>query len=177
MKDAILAQKQEVISEIKEAIQNSKSVTIVEYRGLNVSDVTELRNQYRNAGSSYKVYKNTMVNLALKELGYEGYEDLLKGPNGFVFSNEDMVQGPKVTADFAKEHEALVIKGGLLEGKVISEDEVKALAKLPTKEVLLAMALGGLNAPIQGFASALNGIITKVVYALNAVKEKQEQNA
>lgn len=177
MKDAVLAQKQEVISEIKEAIQNSKSVTIVEYRGLNVSDITELRNQYRNAGASYKVFKNTMVNLALQELGYEGYEDLLKGPNGFVFSNEDMVQGPKVTADFSKEHKALVIKGGLLEGKVISDEEVKALAKLPTKEVLVAMALGGLNAPIQGFASALNGIITKVVYALNAVKEQQEQNA
>lgn len=177
MKEAKLAQKHEVISEIKEAIQNSKSVTIVEYRGLNVSEVTELRTKYRNSNSSYKVYKNTMVNIALKELGYEGYEDLLTGPNGFVFSNEDMVQGPKVTAEFSKENEKLVIKGGLLDGDVLNADEVKALAKLPTREVLVAMALGGLNAPIQGFASALNGIITKVVYALNAVKEQQEQNA
>lgn len=177
MKEARLAQKQEVISEIKEAIQNSKSVVIVEYRGLNVLQVTDLRSRYRNSGSSYKVYKNTMVSIALKELGYEGFEEYLTGPNGFVFSNEDMVQGPKVTADFNKENDKLIIKGGLLDGKVLSAEEVKAVAKLPTKEVLIAMALGGLNAPIQGFASALNGIISKVVYALNAVKEKQEQNA
>lgn len=177
MKEARLAQKQEVISEIKEAIQNSKSVVIVEYRGLNVSKITDLRDRYRKAGVSYKVYKNTMVNLALQDLGYEGYEEFLSGPNGFVFSNEDMVQGPKITTEFNKENEKLIIKGGLLDGKVLSEDEVKAVAKLPSKEVLVAMALGGLNAPIQGFASALNGIITKVVYALNAVKEKQEQNA
>lgn len=177
MKEARLAQKQEVISEIKEAIQNSKSVTIVEYRGLNVADVTELRNQYRNSNSNYKVYKNTMVSIALQELGYEGFEEYLVGPNGFVFSNEDMVQGPKVTTEFSKKHDKLVVKAGLLDGKVLNADEVQALAKLPTREVLIAMALGGLNAPIQGFASALNGIISKLVYALDAVKEKQEQNA
>ncbi len=177
MKEARLAQKQEVISEIKEAIQNSKSVVIVEYRGLNVSQITDLRNQYRESGSNYKVYKNTMVSLALQELGYEGFEEYLTGPNGFVFSNEDLAKGPKVTADYNKGNEKLIIKGGLLDGKVLNADEVKAVAKLPSKEVLVAMALGGLNAPIQGFASALNGIITKVVFALNAVKEKQEANA
>jgi len=175
VKEARLAQKQEVISEIKEAIQNSKSVVIVEYRGLDVSQITELRSKYRETGSAYKVYKNTMVNIALQELGYEGYDEYLTGPNGFVFSNEDMVQGPKVSTEFSKENEKLIIKGGLLEGKVLSADEVKDLAKLPSKEVLVAMALGGLNAPIQGFVSALNGVVTKVVYALNAVKEKQEQ--
>ena len=172
-----LAQKTEVINEIKEAVQNSKSMTIVEYRGLSVGQVTDLRNKYRESGSTYKVYKNTMVRIALEELGYDGLDEYLTGPNGFVFSNEDMVQGPKVSADFSKENEKLIIKGGLLDGKVLDADEVKALAKLPTKEVLIAMALGGLNAPIQGLASALNGVITKVVYALNAIAEKQEQNA
>ena len=141
MKEAKLAQKQEVISEIKEAIQNSKSVVIIEYRGLNVTQVTDLRSKYREAGSSYKVYKNTMVDLALKELGYEGYEEYLTGPNGFVFSNEDMVSGPKVSAEFSKTNEKLIIKGGLLEGKVIDADEVKDLAKLQYKEVLVSMAL------------------------------------
>ena len=177
MKEAKLAQKQEVISEIKEAIQNSKSVVIMEYRGLNVAQITDLRNKFREKNTNYKVYKNTLVNLALKDLGYEGYEDLLSGPNGFAFSNEDLVYGPKVATEFSKEHEKLIIKGGFLEGKVISEDEVKAVAKLPSKEILIAMALGGLNAPIQGFASALNGIISKLVYALNAIKEKEEANA
>ena len=174
MKESLLAQKQEVINEIKEAVQNSKSVTIVEYRGLNVAQVTDLRNQYRESGSNYKVYKNTMVSLALKELGYEGYEEFLKGPNGFVFSNEDMAKGPKVSADFSKKNDKLIIKAGLLDGKVLSADEVKAVAKLPTKEVLVAMALGGLNAPITGFANVLQGTIRKLVYAVDAIREKQE---
>lgn len=177
MKESKLAFKQEVVNEIKEAIQNSKSVTIVEYRGLNVDQVTDLRNKYRASGSSYKVYKNTMVSIALKELGYEGFEEILAGPNGFVFSNEDMVQGPKVTEEFAKKNDKLKIKAGLLDGKVLSEEEVKALAKLPTREVLVAMALGGLNAPITGFANALQGIIRSVVYVLDAAREKKEQNA
>ncbi len=177
MKEAKLAHKKEVISEIKEAVQNSKSVVIVEYRGLNVTEITELRKKFRESGSNYKVYKNTMVKIALEELGYEGYEEFLAGPNGFVFSNEDMVQGPKIATEFGKKNEKLVIKAGLLDGKVITSEEVKAVAKLPTREVLVAMALGGLNAPIQGFASALNGIVSKLVYALNAVKEKQEEIA
>ena len=169
MSKSTLTHKQAVVQEIKEAIENSKSISIVEYRGLNVADISELRKQYREAGVNYKVYKNTLVNIALSELGYEGYEEYLSGPNGFVFSNEDMVQGPKISVDFAKDHEALKVKAGIIDGKVVDADSVKALAKLPTKEVLLAQVLGGLNAPIQGFASVLNATLSSLVYALNAV--------
>lgn len=175
MSKSALSLKQQVVSEIKDAIQNSKSVSIVEYRGLNVEQVSDLRNKYRSEGVSYKVYKNTMVNLALKELGYEGYEEYLKGPNGFVFSNEDMVAGPRITVDFAKENDKLVIKAGLLDGKLVDVEGVKALAKLPRREVLIAQVLGGLNAPIAGFANVLQGTIRKAVYALNAVKELKEK--
>ncbi|EHR35680.1 50S ribosomal protein L10 [Helcococcus kunzii] len=177
MSQSALSLKQQVVSEIKDAIQNSKSVSIVEYRGLTVSEISDLRNKYRAEGVSYKVYKNTMVKIALEELGYDGFEEYLSGPNGFVFSNEDMVAGPRVTANFAKENEKLVIKAGLLDGKVLNPDEVKALAKLPSREVLVAQVLGTLNAPIAGLANVLQGTIRKVVYALNAVKEKQEQEA
>ena len=177
MSKSTLTHKQAVVQEIKEAIENSKSISIVEYRGLNVADISELRKQYREAGVNYKVYKNTLVNIALSELGYEGYEEYLSGPNGFVFSNEDMVQGPKISVDFEKDHEALKVKAGIIDGKVVDADSVKALAKLPTKEVLLAQVLGGLNAPIQGFASVLNATLSSLVYALNAVKEKKEQEA
>ena len=177
MSQSALSLKQQVVSEIKDAIQNSKSVSIVEYRGLNVEEVSDLRNKYRAEGVSYKVYKNTMVTLALQELGYEGYEEYLSGPNGFVFSNDDMVAGPRVTADFAKTNDKLVIKAGILDGKVINADEVKALAKLPTRDVLVAQVLGTLNAPIAGLANVLQGSIRKAVYALNAVKEKKEQEA
>lgn len=177
MKESKLALKQQIVNEIKEAVQNSKSVTIVEYRGLNVEQVTDLRNQFRAANTSYKIYKNTMVALALQELGFEGYEEYLKGPNGFVFSNEDMVQGPKITSEYAKKNDKLVIKAGLLDGKILTSKEVEALAKLPSREVLVAMALGGLNAPISGFANVLQGVIRKLVYAVDAIKEKQEKNA
>ena len=177
MSQSALSLKQQVVSEIKDAIQNSKSVSIVEYRGLTVSEISDLRNKYRAEGVSYKVYKNTMVKIALEELGYDGFEEYLSGPNGFVFSNEDMVAGPRGTANFAKENEKLVIKAGLLDGKVLNPDEVKALAKLPSREVLVAQVLGTLNAPIAGLANVLQGTIRKVVYALNAVKEKQEQEA
>ncbi|MDO4778216.1 MAG: 50S ribosomal protein L10 [Tissierellia bacterium] len=177
MKESKLALKQQIVNEIKEAVQNSKSVTIVEYRGLNVEQVTDLRNQFRATNTSYKIYKNTMVSLALQELGFEGYEEYLKGPNGFVFSNEDMVQGPKVATEYAKKNDKLVIKAGLLDGKVLSVEEVNALAKLPSREVLVAMALGGLNAPISGFANVLQGVIRKLVYAIDAIKDKQEANA
>ena len=177
MSQSALSLKQQVVSEIKDAIQNSKSVSIVEYRGLTVSEISDLRNKYRAEGVSYKVYKNTMVKIALEELGYDGFEEYLSGPNGFVFSNEDMDAGTRGTANFAKENEKLVIKAGLLDGKVLNPDEVKALAKLPSREVLVAQVLGTLNAPIAGLANVLQGTIRKVVYALNAVKEKQEQEA
>lgn len=177
MSKSTLTHKQAVVQEIKEAIENSKSISIVEYRGLNVAAISELRQKYREAGVNYKVYKNTLVNIALSELGYEGYEEYLAGPNGFVFSNEDMVQGPKISVDFAKDHEALKVKAGIIDGKVVDAESVKALAKLPTKEVLLAQVLGGLNAPIQGFANVLTATLSSLVYALNAIKEKQEQEA
>ena len=174
MSNSALSLKQEVVSEIKEAIQNSKSISIVEYRGLTVEQVSDLRDKYRAEGVNYKVYKNTMVNLALKELGYEGYEEYLTGPNGFVFSNDDMVAGPRITVDFAKSNDKLKVKAGFIDGKVVDAEGVKALAKLPTREVLIAQVLGGLNAPISGFANVLQGTIRNLVYALNAVKEKQE---
>ena len=177
MSQSTLSHKQQVVAEIKDAIQNSKSISIVEYRGLNVAEVSDLRKQYREAGVNYKVYKNTMVNLALKELGYEGYEEYLSGPNGFVFSNEDMVQGPKVSVDFAKNHDKFIVKAGIIDGEVIDEEGIKALAKLPTREVLIAQVLGGLNAPISGFANVLQGTIRNLVYALNAVAEKKGQEA
>lgn len=175
MKEYVLKQKQVIINEIKEAYENSQSVVLVEYRGLDVAEITELRSNYRNANVNYKVYKNTMMKLAFKELGIEEFNEYLTGPNAVAFSTEDAVAGAKVSNDFAKDHENLVIKAGIVDGKVIGVEEVKALASLPSKEVLIAQVLGTLNAPISGFANVLQGTIRQAVYALNAVKEKKEQ--
>lgn len=176
MEEQNVHKKQPIVDEIKEQIQNAQSVVVVEYTGLTVQEVTQLRNDYRNAGVDYKVYKNTMVNLALKDLGYEGYEEILNGPNAFVFSNEDMVQGPKITDKFSAQHEAKFnIKAGFMDGNVMTADEVVQLSKLPSKEELLAQVLRALQGPISGLANVCQGTIRSAVYALNAVKEKKQE--
>ncbi len=173
MKEAVLNQKKELVQEIKEKIDQSQGLVLVDYRGLNVSEVTELRENYRKAGVEYKVYKNTMMRLAFEELGLEDFNQFLTGPNAVAFGLEDPVQAAKVTHEFAKSHEKLEIKAGIVDGKIIGIDEVKDLAQLPSREVLIAKTLGGLNAPIAGFVNVLQGNIRNLVYALNAVQEKK----
>ncbi|MDY5766752.1 MAG: 50S ribosomal protein L10 [Peptoniphilaceae bacterium] len=178
LKEQTLQKKQAVIDEIKEQIQNAKSVTVLGYSGINVADVTELRGKYRQSDVVYKVYKNTMVSRAFHELGYEDMDDLLAGPNAFAFSMGEMVDGPKISHEFAKDHEQqFTIKGGFMDGKRMSADEVVALSKLPGKEVLLSMVLRGLQGPIAGLANVSQGVLRSVVYALNAIKEKKENEA
>jgi large subunit ribosomal protein L10 len=169
----IKAEKEKVVSEIKEKLERAASFVLVDYRGLNVQEVTELRKKAREVGVEYKVYKNTMMTRAMKELGIEGFEDYLEGPNAIALGYDDPVVTAKVIADFAKGHEKLEIKVGMLENRVIGLEQVKALADLPAKEVLVAQVLGALNAPITGFANVLQGNIRKLVYALDAIREKQ----
>ena len=173
MKEEKLQAKQAVVSEIKEKIDKAQSIVLLNYRGLNVEEVTELRNKYREANVEYKVYKNTMMKRAFKELGYEELDEFLKGPSAIALRLGVHGSSDKSSSDFAKDHEALEIKTGIVDGKVLSLAEVDALAKLPSKEVLIAQVLGGLNAPIQGLANVLNGTIRSLAIVLNAIAEKQ----
>ncbi|EOD01484.1 50S ribosomal protein L10 [Caldisalinibacter kiritimatiensis] len=172
-----LEKKKQIVSEIKEKIDNAQSVVLVDYRGLNVEEVTELRKKFREAGVEYKVYKNTLMRFAFKDAGLEEFNEYLTGPNAVAFGYEDPVSPAKVTHEFAKEHETLEIKAGVVDGKVISLEEVKSLAELPSKEQLIAQVLGGLNGPISGFANVLQANIRNLAYALNAIKEKKEAEA
>ncbi|MBE5781177.1 MAG: 50S ribosomal protein L10 [Clostridiales bacterium] len=165
--------KEAVVAEIAEKIQRAKSCVIIDYRGLTVAEVTELRNQFRNAGVEYKVLKNTMVARAVAQLGIEGVEEYLNGPTAVAFGYEDAVVPAKIINEFIKKSKKTEIKCGILDGKVLDKAGVVALADLPSREVLLAMVLGTLNAPITGFVSALAGIPKKLLYALNAISEKQ----
>ena len=174
MKEKVLEEKKQIVEEIKEKIENAQSVVLVDYRGLKVDEVTELRRNYTNAGVDYKVYKNTMARFAFKEMGLEEFNEYLVGPNAIAFGFDDPVQAAKVTNDFAKEHKNLEIKAGIVDGEIIGLDEIKDLASLPSREILIAQTLGGLNAPITGFANVLQGTIRNLVYALNAIAEKQE---
>lgn len=172
MKEQTLQAKAQIVEEIKEKIEKSQSIILVDYRGLNVEELNDLRSKYREAGVEYKVYKNTMMRFAFKELGLEDFNEFLKGPSAVAFS-EDPVQAAKITAEFAKGNDKLEIKSGIVDGKVISLEEVKNLASLPSREVLVAKALGGLNAPIQGFANVLQGSIRSLAIVLNAISEEK----
>lgn len=174
MKEKVIQEKQKIVEEIKEKVNEAQAVVLVDYRGLNVEELTELRSKYREAGVEYKVYKNTMMRFAFKDAGYEDFNEYLKGPNAVAFGFDDPVQAAKVTHDFAKEHEKLEIKAGIVDGKIIDIEEVKSLASLPSKEVLVAQALAGLNAPISGFVNVLQANIRNLVYVLDAVREQQE---
>jgi len=166
MKEQVLQQKQAVINEIKENIENAKSLVLVDYRGLNVSELTELRKRFREEDVLYKVYKNTMMDFAFKELGYEDILESLEGPNAVAFSMEDPIAAARVSYEFAKEHENLEIKVGYLEGEFMDSAKVQKIASIPSKEVLLAKLLGSLKAPVSNF-----------VYMADALAKKRAEEA
>ena len=173
MREQTLKAKEQNIEEIKEKINNAESIVLVDYRGLNVEQLTELRSRYRKAGVEYKVYKNTMMRFAFKDSGLEEFNEFLKGPSAIAFGYDDPVQVAKITAEFAKDNDKLEIKAGVVDGKVIDVSGVNSLAELPSREVLVAQVLGGLNAPIQGFANVLQGTIRSLATVLNAIAEEK----
>lgn len=163
----VIEQKKAQVAEIAEKLRESKSTVLVDYRGLNVAQVTELRKKLREAGCEYKVYKNTLSRRAATEVGFEEINEFLVGPTAIAFNSEDAVASAKVLNDFAKENEALEIKAGIIEGNITPVEEVKALAELPSREGLLSMLLSVLQAPMRNFALA-----TKAV-----ADQKEEQGA
>lgn len=153
-----LESKKQVVNEISEKLKASKATILVDYRGLDVAAVTELRKQLREAGVEFKVYKNTLVRRAIAEVDMTELDDQIVGPTAIAFSNEDVVAPAKVLNNFAKENEALEIKTGVIEGNVVSLDEIKALADLPSREGLLSMLLSVLQAPMRNFALATKAV-------------------
>lgn len=155
---SVREEKVQVVSEIVEKLQNSKSTVVADYRGLNVAQVTQLRKLCREAGVEFKVYKNTLTRRATAEAGLSDLDAVLTGPTAIAFSMEDEMAAMKIIADFAKTNEALEIKGGVMEGKVLSDAEVKAMASLPNREGLLSMLLSVLQAPMRNFALAVKAV-------------------
>ncbi len=172
----ILEQKKQVVVELTEKVKAAQAIVLADYRGLTVEQDTELRNALRAAGVEYRVVKNTLTSFAMKENGLEGLDTFLNGPTAMALSATDAVAPAKVLSEFAKKFEKLELKAGVVEGKVIDVEGIKALADLPSREVLIAKVLGGFNAPISGFVNVLNGNIRGLVVALNAIAE-QKANA
>lgn len=166
--------KEQVLSEIVEKLGKAQSVVLIDYRGLNVAEVTELRNQCRAAGIEYRVFKNTLVTKAAQQLNIEGLDPYLNGPSAFAFSETDAVAPAKVMSDFLKKAKKGQIKAGIVDGVVVDAAGVATLSELPPKEVLVAKLLGTLNAPIANFVGVLSALPRGLVVALNAIKEKKE---
>lgn len=170
-----LEEKKQLVSEIKENFDKAQSVVIVEYRGLTVSQVTDLRVKLRAANVDLKVYKNTLVKKATADAGLAELDSFLQGPTAWAFSMVDPVSAAKVLVDFTKQNDKLIIKGGIIENKTFRAEGVKSLAELPSREVLLAQVLGAMQGPLVGLVNVLQGPIRKFGYALEAVRKEKEQ--
>jgi len=157
MNQDTLKSKQEIVEKITAAFKEAGSLTIVEYRGLTVAQLSELRKSLKAVNATFNVYKNTLVTRASDSLGHKDLDQYLTGSNAYVFSKE-ISDGPKVLAKFAKRNEALVIKAGLVEGKVFDAKGMKTVATLPSREGLLSMFLSCLQAPIRSFACTVKAL-------------------
>ena len=156
--EKILNQKKEEVTKLANKIKEAKLVLLTDYRGINVEDVTGLRAELRKANAEYTVIKNNITKRALAEAGIEGLEDKLVGPTAVIMSNEDYLEPAKAIYNFTKNNDFYKIKGGVVEGKVMTAEEIITLAKLPSKETLLSMLAGALLANISKFAVALDQV-------------------
>ena len=161
--EKIIKQKEEEVKALAEKIKDAKLVLLTDYRGINVTDATNLRKTLRGTNSEYKVIKNNITRRALKECGIDGLDEMLEGPTAVILGNEDYLAPAKAIYEFTKNNDFYKIKAGIVEGKVMTADEIVTLAKLPSKETLLSMLAG-----------ALLGNISKLAVALDQVKAQKE---
>ena len=162
--EKIINQKKEEVANLAAKMKEAKIILLTDYRGINVADVTELRSELRKSDSEYKVIKNNIIRRALAENGIEGLDDLLEGPTAVIMNNEDYLEAAKAIYNYSKDNDFYKIKGGVIEGKVMTAEEIITLAKLPSRETLLSMLAG-----------ALLSNISKVAVALNEVKKQKEE--
>lgn len=155
----VLEAKAAQVAEAVELIKNAQTGVLVDYRGLNVAEDTELRNKLREANVKYFVIKNKILKRAVDEIGLDGLDEVLHGPTALAVSAEDAVAPAKVIADFAKTNDKLELKGGFMDGAVMSLDEVKTLAATPNFETLIAKMMGSLQSPISGLVRLLNTVV------------------
>lgn len=153
--------KQPIVQEISDAMNGAQSVVVVDYLGLTVAEDTELRKKLREAGVLYKVYKNTLVSRAIEGTDYESIKDVLEGPSAFAISADDATAPARILAEFAKKAPELEIKAGIVEGTYYDAEGMKAIASVPSREVLLSKLLGSLQSPVTNLARVLNQIAEK----------------
>lgn len=167
------SQKGDLVVEIKGRLNDAGALLLADYRGLTVKEMQELRNQLRAAGSELKVYKNSLTEIAIRELALPSLDEYLAGPTAIIFTGEDPVAPAKALTAFAKVHKALELKGGLVENQVVDAEGLKAIATLPSREELIAKLLGTMLNPLTGFARVLNGPVEAFARTVSAVAEQK----
>ena len=171
--EKVLLEKQQIVADLKEKLSSAAAGVIVDYKGITVAQDTKLRKDLREAGVDYMVVKNTLLGIAAKDVGLDDILPSLSGTTALAVSS-DHVAAAKILSKYADDSKGkFSVKCGFVDGGVIDANGVKALAKLPSREVLIAQVLGGFNAPITGFANVLNANLRGLVVALNAIAEKQ----
>jgi large subunit ribosomal protein L10 len=169
--------KKQIVHLLKERLERSKVVILTDYKGLDVGTITELRGKLREAGIEYQVIKNTMLRRASEGTGIQPITDYFKGPSAIAISYDDPVTVAKILTDFAKTNAKLEIKVGIMGGKVMNVEMVKALSALPSRDVLLAMVLSTMNAVPTSLVRALSDVPRRMVNVLQAIKDQKEQQA
>ena len=164
------------VAEMKERLESCEIAIATQYVGINVEKVTELRRQLRAAGIEFKVYKNTLARRALKELDLEGAADFMSGPTAWAFSN-DPVAPAKILRDFAKKSPKVQMVGGVLNGKPVNGEQLKALATLPTREQLLGQVVGTIAAPLRNFVGVLNAVPRNLVSVIDQIEKKKSEES
>jgi large subunit ribosomal protein L10 len=167
------AQKETLVTEIKDRFANAATIVLIDYRGLTVKEMAQLRGALRETGSEVKVYKNTLTQIALRELALPNMDQFLEGPTAFVFAQEDPVAPAKALVAFAKEHKALELKGGFVQNQLVDADGVKAIAALPSREELIAKLMGTMLNPIRGFMGMANAPASAFARTLQAVADQK----
>ncbi len=170
-------EKSNEVSKLKQRFEKAKTMIFADYRGLTVAEVTELRQKLYAQQSTMKVVKNRLAKLAFKDLKVEGVDPFLKGPTAIASSDADPVVPAKVLVDFAKDHEKLQLRAGFMDGMVLDVKAIIALAKLPSREVLLSKMLGSLQAPATNFVNVLAAVPRGLVTALAAIRDGKEGQA
>ena len=170
-------EKKQEVEALRERLAQAAAAVLTDYRGLNVREIAQLRGKLREAGVQYKVVKNTLLQRAADSLGIEGLAPLLQGPTAVAFSRKDPVEPAKILLEYIRQMRKLEIKGGLVEGRVMTPDEIKRLASLPSKSQLLALALGAMKSPLGGLVGALSGLQRNLVYALDQIRKQKETAA
>lgn len=166
------ADKVAVVEDVKGRFEAADAVLVTEYRGLDVGQMAELRRALREAGTSYKIYKNTLVRRAVADAGPDGLIDMLSGPTALAFVESDASAAAKALKEFASANDALVIKGGVLSGGLLDAAQVRELAELPSREELLSSLAGGLASPLQQIASMMNNLLSELSGLLQALSDE-----